>query len=183
MTLIDALDSNGNPIGIAKTKQEIHKEGLWHKAAHVWIYNSKEQILLQLRSKCKDSHPGLFDISAAGHVDSGESTETSAIREIKEEIGLNVNKDDLKLIGIRKVSKYHKEIDWQNNEIDYVYLLKFEGKIEELTFPDREVEALKWIPIEELIKELKDPKSLKKYVDHGDYYYFVIEQVRAALEN
>jgi isopentenyldiphosphate isomerase len=51
MALIDVLDENGNPTGDKKTKREIHEQGLWHISAHVWIYNSKGEILLQLRQR------------------------------------------------------------------------------------------------------------------------------------
>ena len=70
--LIDILDEKGNKIGVSKTRGEVHAKGLWHQAAHVWIYNSKGEILLQKRSMQKESWPGRWDISAAGHVQQGK---------------------------------------------------------------------------------------------------------------
>ena len=51
--LIDICDENNNLIDIQKMKSEAHKDGLWHRASHIWIYNSNGEILLQLRAKEK----------------------------------------------------------------------------------------------------------------------------------
>ena len=55
--LIDIYDENNKPLGIQKMKSEAHRDGLWHRASHVWIYNSKGEILLQLRAKNKELWP------------------------------------------------------------------------------------------------------------------------------
>jgi len=182
MTLIDVLDEQGNPTGEAKTKAEIHEQGLWHMAAHIWVYNSNGEVLLQLRAKDKDSFPGLLDISAAGHVDSGETPGEAAVREMEEEIGLSVKPDQLRLITQRNIQQPIKDVGWQNNEIDYVYLYRFDENIKDLSMTDGEVESLEFIPIDKLEKEISDPEQYKKYVPHGDYYQLVIDAVRKGLE-
>ncbi len=182
MSLIDVLNEDGTKTGKELSKDEIHKGGFWHRAAHCWIYNSKGEMLFQLRAKDKDSYPGLLDISAAGHVDAGESPEDSMIREIKEEIGLDVNINELITLGERRVSKYIPEIQWQNNEINSVFLYKYDGDISKLEFPDREVESLEWVSINQLKSDLLDTEEAKRYVDHGDYYKFVIHEVEQRLK-
>ena len=62
MALINVLDENGNPTGEVKTKREIHEQGLWHNAAHVWMYNSKGEILMQLRAGLIFKMPGPADL-------------------------------------------------------------------------------------------------------------------------
>ena len=90
--IIDIYDCNMNHLGTAPRSQA-HKEGLWHKAFHCWIVkrasDGNHRVLLQLRSKNKDSHPSLLDISAAGHLQAGE-TPKDGIREIEEELGLSL---------------------------------------------------------------------------------------------
>ena len=49
--LIDIFDENNNALNVQKMKSEAHKLGLWHRASHIWIYNSSGEILLQLRAK------------------------------------------------------------------------------------------------------------------------------------
>ena len=71
-----------------KPRHEVHQRGLMHRAVHVLVFNSKQELFLQKRSMKKDRQPGLWDSSASGHVDSGESYDHCAVRELREEIGL-----------------------------------------------------------------------------------------------
>lgn len=84
MELIDVLDSDGNKLGIAKDKKDIYKDGDYHKSVHIWIINDNNEILVQKRNPKKETFPGLWAISVAGHVRSGEESFEAAIREIKE---------------------------------------------------------------------------------------------------
>ncbi len=70
------------------SRNEIHRLQLRHRAVHILIFNNSRQLFLQQRSLKKDVNPGLWDSSAAGHVDAGESYDTCATREIGEELGV-----------------------------------------------------------------------------------------------
>ena len=84
---IDVVDEKNNPTGKVKEKQQAHEDGNFHRTAHVWIINSKNELLLQKRSASKKTHPNYWDISGAGHIRAGESVIDGAIRELKEELG------------------------------------------------------------------------------------------------
>jgi len=88
--LLDVVDENDQVIGV-KTRGEIHLEGLMHRSVHILVFNSVGDLFLQKRSMDKDNDPGLWDSSAAGHVDSGEDYYQCAIRELKEELGIELN--------------------------------------------------------------------------------------------
>ncbi|KAG4201867.1 hypothetical protein ERO13_A05G304350v2 [Gossypium hirsutum] len=65
----------GKKIGGSKPRGDVHRDGDYHKAVHVWIFTeSTQELLLQKRADCKDSWPGLWDISSAGHISSGDSS-------------------------------------------------------------------------------------------------------------
>src|ERR1700674_3932279 len=81
MEYVDLLDSSGRPTGRRKPKSEVHRDGDWHGAAHVWILNTEGQILIQRRSPTKENWPNLWDVSVAGHVSAGEGPVETAIRE------------------------------------------------------------------------------------------------------
>lgn len=107
MKYLDVLDEKGNPTGEKKIDNDVHRDGDWHRSVHVWIMNQREELLLQLRSEKKPAYPGRWDISAAGQVDAGEDAFTSALRETKEELGMSLQKEDLKhLFAIRERESY-----------------------------------------------------------------------------
>ena len=85
--LLDVVDKDDNVIAV-KTRGKIHAEGWMHRAVHILLFNSKDELFLQKRSMSKDEQPGKWDSSAAGHVDSGEAYLDCARREITEELGI-----------------------------------------------------------------------------------------------
>src|SRR5437867_10874558 len=95
--LIDVLTADGKPTGVRKPKNQIHRDGDWHRAAHVWIISPDGRFLL-LRSLRKENNPGLWDVSAAGHLSAGESAVEAAMRETFEEIGLALTREDLRFV-------------------------------------------------------------------------------------
>jgi len=179
--IIDIFDEKEKKIG-QRPKSQAHKQGLWHRSAHIWIYNSKGQILLQKRSKTKDLYPGKWDISAAGHVSLGHTPEECAIKEIYEEIGIKIKPTQLAFLKIHVSQTKIPKLGWQNNEFCYLYLLKLDLPLTKFKFIDGEVEKIKFLDAKIFEKKLKDPKKKKKCVPH-EYYPFIIESVRKALRN
>jgi isopentenyldiphosphate isomerase len=72
------------------TRREVHARGLWHRAVHVLVFNARGEVFLQKRSMKKDIAAGKWDSSASGHLDSGEDYDACAVREVREEIGLDL---------------------------------------------------------------------------------------------
>ena len=175
--LVDICDEKNNLLGIQKTKTEAHRVGLWHRSAHIWIYNSKGEILLQLRAKDKALYPDLWDVSVAGHVSAGEDPMISGLREIREEIGLKVNQSDLRFYKILKRKQIFRKII--NSEFFYIYLLKFDGDISKLKLQKEEVQKIKFISIEKIKENLKNKQA--DYVPHGDYWLEAMEEVKKRL--
>ena len=91
MEYFDIVDDNGLPTGETVSRDIAHRDGIQHRTAHVWIVRRKASgydILLQKRSQNKDSFPGLYDTSSAGHIPAGDEPLESAIRELHEELGI-----------------------------------------------------------------------------------------------
>ena len=97
---IDILTKEGNPTGESAPKSKIHQKGYYHNTAHIWFYTKSGEILLAQRAASKTICPLLWDVSVAGHIDAGETVEVAAIRETKEEIGLDISENDLIKIGV-----------------------------------------------------------------------------------
>lgn len=101
---LDVLDGGGRPTGRRKRRGDVHRDGDWHAALHVWVgaisTDGQQLVLFQRRSQTKDTWPGAIDVAVGGHVQSGE-TLPQAIREAEEEIGLGVSFPELVPLGRR----------------------------------------------------------------------------------
>ena len=96
----DVLSEKGEFTGKVESRKLCHKIGLWHRAVVVFIISTDNQkVLLQKRSATKRMWPNLWDVTAGGHVLSGEFGYESVIREAKEEINIDIDKNDLEFIG------------------------------------------------------------------------------------
>jgi isopentenyldiphosphate isomerase len=84
---LEEVDAFDRVVG-RRRRGEIHRLGLRHRAVHILVFDGVGRLFLQKRSMSKDSSPGLWDTSAAGHVDFGESYDQSAARELEEELGI-----------------------------------------------------------------------------------------------
>ncbi len=135
--MVNICDENNNLTGEKCLTREAHEKGLWHRASYVWIYNSQGEILIQLRAKDKKLFPGMWDISAAGHVRFCEEPLVCALRETKGEVGLKVGEKELEFWKITKNRIDFKGV--KNYEFYYVYFLRFDGKISDLKLQKEEV--------------------------------------------
>lgn len=95
--IFDIVDEHDEVIG-QETRGITHERKLLHRAVHIFVFNKAGELYLQKRSHLKDTHAGKWDSSASGHVDSGETYEGSAVRELKEELMVRPRKG-LELVG------------------------------------------------------------------------------------
>ena len=122
----DVLTEEGEYVGRVESRENCHKYGLWHKAVALYIVNSKNQVLLQKRSANKKLWPNLWDITAGGHVLAGEIGVQAIIREIEEELGIKIEKNDILFIGAATsinekgdiINKHFNEYYIVNKDID-----------------------------------------------------------------
>src|SRR5687767_10585870 len=87
--IFDVVNERDEVVG-RERRSEVHRTGLKHRATHVLIFNSRGEIFLQKRSMKKDTHPGVWDSSASGHLDCGEDYDVCAAREVQEELGVTL---------------------------------------------------------------------------------------------
>ena len=109
--LLDVVDADDRVVGKA-TRGEIHRRGLMHRATHILVFNARGEVFLQKRSMSKDSSPGLWDSSAAGHLDQGEDYDTCAVRELHEELGIRVGDPLERLFKIDATPESDHEFAW-----------------------------------------------------------------------
>jgi isopentenyldiphosphate isomerase len=159
MEYFDIVDENGIPTGKTVSRDIAHSEGILHRTAHVWVVKSSEHgfsILLQKRSMEKDSFPGQYDTSSAGHIPAGEEPKPSALRELKEELGIEAQPEQLHYAGTFRI-KYEKEFHgrmFRDNEVAAVYVYEETVEIGDLTLQESEVSEVRWFDLDEVWEEI-----------------------------
>lgn len=133
--LFDVVDERNEVVG-QETRAKVHAENLKHRAVHVLVVNGKSEVLLQQRSRLKDVQPGKWGTSVAGHLDTGESYEEAARRELGEELGIEDEELPLKLVGELLPSE---ENGW---EFIQLFVTVYSGAVR---FPANEVAAVEWM--------------------------------------
>jgi isopentenyl-diphosphate Delta-isomerase len=174
MELIDVLNEDGTKTGKSATRAEIHNKGYWHEAAHVWLLNSKNEVLLQRRSMKKENHPGIWDISAAGHVSAGDDGLITAIRETEEELGVSLAPEDVEVIGKVKQPS-NQDSGYINNEFNDIYLVRKDVPISDIKMQESEVDEIKYVPVLEFkrVVESKDSSS----VSHDEEFRLLFKKL------
>ena len=136
--MLKIFDDNKTQIGIA-SREEVHRLGHWHEAFHCWFITREEDtyyIYFQLRSDLKKDYPNLLDITAAGHLLAHETVQ-DGIREIKEELGIDVSSNELELLGI--IDYCVEREDFIDKEIANIFLYRYSQSFESFRIQTEEV--------------------------------------------
>ena len=200
LELFDVLDINGNPTGQIRERTVAHRIGSFHRTVHIWVIrqkksnkkitkeniNSKDsktvenqtenqncdfEVLLQKRSEDKDSFPGCYDISAAGHIDAGENVDIAAVRELYEELGIKAEVSDLRYfmthLGLEDTQYYGKR--FFNREFAKVYY--FDGKDiadGDIKIQESEVDSVMWVDYDECTRMIEE-KTIKESIPKDEW--------------
>lgn len=168
MELLDVVDENGCPTGRAVDRETAHREGIRHRTAHVWLMREGRngvEVLLQKRSANKDSYPGCYDISSAGHIPAGVDFLPSALRELREELGLTAKPEELIYCGQRRFSfstEFHGK-PFVDRQVSNVYCIWRDVEPENLVLQESEVESVRWMNLEECkaaVRESRIPNCI-----------------------
>ena len=165
--IIALVDETDRIVG-ETTRKEAHEKGLLHREAYVYILNSKKHVLMQKR---KDHH--LWDHSAAGHFPKNQNYEEAALREAEEELGIKLDKIELKEIAYEKLKVVRKDWGMVNYRFFKIYLVRKDIPLDKYK-PDRdEVEEVKYFSKKDLEEVFRKKEEiiidttkyiLKKYV-------------------
>ncbi|MFH1067869.1 MAG: NUDIX domain-containing protein [bacterium] len=142
--ILDIVNERDEVIG-QTPRSQAHAQRLLHRAAHVWIFNARGELLMQRRSAFKDSYPNVWTSSVCGHVDSGESYLEAARREIQEEVGWTAPLD-LKEIA------YVAAREETSQEFTRLYRANCEGPF---SFPSEEISELHWMSFQKIDEAMR----------------------------
>lgn len=164
MELVDIVDENNNLTGEVEDRWIAYEKGLWRRVVSCWIMNKKGEVLLQKRALTKKRNPGRW-AKTGGQVDKGESVEDAIFREVKEELGIEIPKEQIKIVDIYKNNDKNKRFGY-----NFIFVVNY--KIKDYILQKEEVSEVKYVTIEdmELIKRNNDSNYTFCNWDDEDFY-------------
>jgi Isopentenyldiphosphate isomerase len=168
MEWLDVVNSDGMPTGEVVERDTAHAKGVPHRTSHVWIFRRRAEtieVMLQKRSANKDSYPGCYDISSAGHIPAGVDFIPSALRELREELGITAAAEELIYCGRRFIhfeAVFHGR-DFIDNQVSNIYMLWRDADPDTLRLQIEEVESVLWLPFEaccEMVRNHQIPNCI-----------------------
>ncbi len=155
--LLEIVDEQDKVIGI-ETRDNIHQQGLLHREIHIWVKNDKGEILFQRRSPTKDTYPNLLDASVGGHVEPGMTYEATAVKEMKEELGLSVNIKDIQFVRKTRTKGIDKSTGKTNNTFRKIFIYKLQSS-DNLVLEKGKATALEFWSVRQLQNLTEDQKK------------------------
>lgn len=159
MEYLDIYDDKGNCLG-KELRDIVHKKGLWHKTVHCWLYDKLGNIFFQIR---KDTNT--LYTTASGHLLAGESISEGFRREIKEEIGIDIDASDAILVKVDPFMMDKKMKDgsiFKDRALANVYVDLYEGNYQDFLFDEEEVLGVVMLNANLVLEMFKNESGLVK---------------------
>ncbi len=163
LEMLEVVDENDNVIDL-ETRLKIHQKGLLHREIHIWFITPNGEIIFQHRAKNKDTNPDKLSPTVGGHVEPGMSYEETAVKECKEETGIDIDVKDLVFIEKTRNNNFgaDKDTNLVNNAIRSRYAYLYKGSIEDLHVEEGKAEGFEIWKIDDLFNLTEEQK--KKFV-------------------
>lgn len=141
------------------------KDGEYGLSVHIWIMNKEGKFLIQKRTKSRKRFPNMWSLTA-GAVDTGETSVEGAIRETKEEIGINIEKEEFELI--LSIKRKHNFLD--------IWLVRKDIDLKDIVMQEEEVQKVKWVTKEELEEMIKNNEVAGSVTLYYKMFFDILEK-------
>lgn len=141
------------------------KEGEYGLSVHIWIMNKEGKFLVQKRTKSRKRFPNMWSLTA-GAVDIGETSVEGAIREAKEEIGINIEKEEFELI--LSIKRKHNFLD--------IWLVRKDIDLKDIVMQEEEVQEVKWVTKDELEEMIKNDEVAETVTLYYKMFFDILEK-------
>lgn len=172
---IDIYDEQGNPTGEVLKYTQTHDKELWHPITLVWVYNSQGEVLLAHRTAERDGFPNSWDVSASGHIQSGDSAIATAVHVLREGLGVQVKPNEMMQIGLVKDS-FPLVNGKTHNEHATIFMTHRDVNLERLELQSSDVDGARWMSLRELAADMENAETRAQYASRNPEVY------RLALE-
>ena len=151
MEIFDLYDENRIKTGETMIRGNKVPESRYRIVVHIIVFNSEGKMLIQQRASDRNSHPNKWDFSVGGSVVSGETSSQGATRELREELGLDVNLDG---------KQANFAINFEKGFNDF-YIIDYDIDAGDIVFQKEEVQAVKWADKDEIISLIRNEEFIE----------------------
>jgi len=177
MELLDIVDETGTPIGVAD-RERIHREGLLHRAIHVWLLTPTGELIFQRRSSHKNTWPDKLDATVGGHVGLHEGYEAAALRELREETGVIAQPTDLHFITRLHNNVHDPATGVSHNALGQIYVMRYDKPLATLRIDKSEAFGFEAWPVRTILHLSSAQRSKFVPVIIGDAYLAVYRDIK-----
>ncbi len=156
MEIFDVYDENRNPLGYTKVRGEILNENEYNTGVEIFIFNNGKLLLTQ-RSANK-THPGKWEVPG-GCSQTGETSQDTLVREIKEEIGVSINQENCEYLDTHIYKKMFVDAYKSHIEVDLSKVILQQEEVSDIKFVSQE-EFLKMIENDEIVRHVSSRYNL-----------------------
>ncbi len=149
MEMLDIYNEQQEHIGTEK-RDIVHRDGLWHKTVHCWLYDKNGNVFFQIRKDRKTLYT-----TASGHLKAGENISEGFNREIKEEIGIDIDASDAELVDVVKFVMDRVKEDnsiFKDRVFANVYIDLYEGNYQDFKMDPEEIDGLVLVNAKDTLK-------------------------------
>ena len=171
MEIWDIYDKNRQKTDKTMVRGTPFEKGNYITVIHGCIFNHKNEMLIQQRQSTKNGWPNLWDVTVGGSAVHNETSSEAFIRELYEELGIEVHDKDL---------RPHITINFENGFDDF-YLIEQEVNLEDIKLQYEEVQAVKWATQEEILEKLENNEFVP-YQTHFIPFLFVLRNQKNIFE-
>jgi isopentenyl-diphosphate delta-isomerase len=156
--LIDVLSPSGLRTGEVLPLPEIHRLGKHHRAVHIYLFNSREELLIQKRAPTVEFFPGYWGISVTGHIRSGESSSAAASRELDEELGIALATGPLEF-QFSYLQEFKFREAYLDRQFNDVYIARLDAQPDRIQLDPAEVAGVRFVSFDEFYHMALDAAS------------------------
>lgn len=174
---LEVVDQDGNVLRIEE-RGKVHKEGLLHRETHVWLYTPDGKLIFQKRAKDVDTFPELLDATVGGHVEVGDDHLDTAIKEAKEEAGIDLRPEDLYLLKHIKTISHDPVTGNCNNSIKATYAVCYRGDLADLEVEEGKAYGFEAWPIDQILNPSEEIRSKFIPVYFDQVYQDIFREIK-----
>jgi isopentenyl-diphosphate Delta-isomerase len=179
----EIFTSDNQPLHILKPRHQVHRDGDWHRTVQVFVINPQEHLLCNLRSAAKDVYPRFWDVSVGGHVAPEEPLLHTALRELKEELGIQVRPHELRFLTHYSSEGYDETTQHTDREHAAVFLYKTHLTCPDFDFAKDEIDAIEFLPIHYLKQNFLSSLPEIRIIPMGETYARLLDEIEDGLVN